>query len=250
MWDSRGALRVRKDDVQWAIESFWSTRESQRARLEDEGKSGGAARANGHMGGIERIVVQEFLNADIPQECIKTGQPYLPGYFRVRKQWDLAVVLDDILVAAVEFKSQVGSVGKNINNRFEEALGTATDTHAAQAKNQAYGEVPPWLGYVFVLQETDETEQKNRSTSALFPTDPAFDGMSYNERYQEMVRRFIGEKIYQAGWFLTTKITDEGIVYNEPLATATANAFSIQIRGRVEYVKAVLDARDAQATGR
>jgi hypothetical protein len=234
---------VHKDDVQRAIESFWSTRESQRARLEDEGKSGGAARANGHMGGIERIVVQEFLNAGIPPECIKTGQPYLPGYFRVRKQWDLAVVLRDILVAAVEFKSQVGSVGKNINNRFEEALGTATDTHAAQTKNQPYGEVSPWLGYVFVLQETDETEQKNRSTRALFPTDPVFNGMSYNERYQEMVKRFIGENVYQAGWFLTTNITDKGIVYNEPLATATANAFSIQIRGRVEYVKAVLDAR-------
>jgi hypothetical protein len=146
-------------------------------------------------------------------------------------------------VAAVEFKSQVGSVGKNINNRFEEALGTATDTHAAQTKNQPYGEVSPWLGYVFVLQETDETEQKNRSTRALFPTDPVFNGMSYNERYQEMVKRFIGENVYQAGWFLTTKITDKGIVYNEPLATATANAFSIQIRGRVEYVKAVLDAR-------
>ncbi|MEV0581293.1 PaeR7I family type II restriction endonuclease [Nonomuraea sp. NPDC050310] len=234
---------MHKDEVRRAIESFWSTREAQRAMLEDEGKSGGAARANGHMGGIERIVVQEFLNADIPAECIKTGQPYLPGYFRVRKQWDLAVVLGDILVAAIEFKSQVGSVGKNINNRFEEALGTAADTHAAQTKNQPYGEVPPWLGYVFVLQETAETEQKNRSTKALFPTDPEFKGMSYNERYQEMVKRFIGENIYQAGWFVTTKVTDEGIVYNEPLATATAEAFAVQIRGRVEFVKAVMKAR-------
>lgn len=32
--------------------------------------------------------------------------------------------LQGALVAALEFKSQVGSVGKNINNRFEEALGS------------------------------------------------------------------------------------------------------------------------------
>ncbi|MER6008877.1 PaeR7I family type II restriction endonuclease [Nonomuraea angiospora] len=234
---------MHKDDVQRAIESFWSTRESQRARLEDAGKSGGAARANGHMGGIEQLVAEEFLKAGIPAECITTRQAYLPGFYRVRKQWDLVVILEDVLVAAFEFKSMVGSVGKNLNNRFEEALGSATDTHAAQIKNNPYGDVGAWLGYVFILQEDDESELRNRATNALFPTDPVFEGMSYNERYQEMVRRFLGENIYQAGWFVTTKVTDEGIVCNEPLATATAEAFSIQIRARVDFVKSVLKSR-------
>ncbi|WP_433540680.1 PaeR7I family type II restriction endonuclease [Streptosporangium sandarakinum] len=233
---------MRKEAVRGAVEDFWSVRQAQIEKLEDQGKAGGAARANGHMGGFTELVAQEFIDTGVPRECIKKGQPYLPGYYRVRKQWDLAIVWNDILVGAVEFKSQVGSVGKNINNRFEEALGTATDTHAAHAKNETYGEVPPWLGYVFVLQETTETEKKNRSTKALFPTDPVFVGMSYSERYQEMVKRFIGERVYQAGWFITTKATDEGIVYNEPLATATAEAFAVQIRGQVDYVKAVLKA--------
>ncbi|GAA1725950.1 PaeR7I family type II restriction endonuclease [Nonomuraea bangladeshensis] len=238
---------MHSDDVQRAIESFWSKREAQRALLEDQGKSGGAARANGHMGEIEKIVAKEFRDAGIPAKCIKRGRPYLPGYFRIRKQWDLVVILDGILVAAIEFKSQVGSVAKNINNRFEEALGTATDTHAAQQKNRPYGDVPPWLGYVFVLQETDETEKKNLETKALFPIDPVFANLSYNERYQEMVKRFIGEEVYHAGWFLTTKVVEEGIVYNEPLATASAEAFAAQIRGRVEFVKAVLKARTSGA---
>ncbi|WP_232326540.1 PaeR7I family type II restriction endonuclease [Microbispora sp. ATCC PTA-5024] len=215
-------------------------RGAQAAALEDQGLAGGAARANTHVSYITKLVAKEFINAGISEECVIERQPYLPGYYRVRKQWDLVVVCDGILVAAIEFKSQVGSVGKNINNRFEEALGTAaTDTHAAQTKNEAYGQVPPWLGYVFVLQETTETEQENRSVDALFPTDPAFKGMSYNQRYQEMVRRFIGDGIYQAGWFIATKRTEEGIVYNEPLATATAEAFTAQIRGRVAYVDAV-----------
>lgn len=138
------------------------------------------------------------------------------------------------LVAAVEFKSQVGSVGKNFNNRFEEALGTATDTLTAQRKFSPFGEVPPWLGYVFVLQESDETEQIGRDTSALFPVDPEFVGLLYNQRYQKMISRFLSDQIYHANWFVTTKrMQPTSVTYLQPLATATAVAFTAAVRGRV-----------------
>jgi hypothetical protein len=113
------------------------------------------------------------------------------------------------LVAAIEFKSQVGSVGKNYNNRFEEALGSATDVQAAQQEYQAFGELPPWLAYVFVLQEDNETEQRRGPIRTLFQHDQEFDGLSYNQRYQTMIRRFISHEVYHAGWFLTTKRTPE-----------------------------------------
>jgi type II restriction enzyme len=46
--------------------------------------------------------------------------------------------------------------------------------------------------------------------------------MSYNQRYQEMLKRFMGDNIYQAGWFITTKTDNDGRVsYAEPLATAS-----------------------------
>ncbi len=154
----------------------------------------------------------------------------------------MAVCYKGALVAGLEFKSQVGSVGKNINNRFEEALGTATDTWAAQSKFEAYGEVPPWLAYVFVLREDDETEKPNRAINALFSADEQFRGLSYNGRYQEMLRRFLGENVYQGGWFITTKMDDQGRVsYADPLATASGRAFRAAVEGRVNYVRSVLD---------
>lgn len=125
--------------------------------MADGGLAGGAARAAGHMNGIRDLVRSIFIDCGMPSESI-VNEAFLPGYYRARKKWDMAVRYKGALVAALEFNSQVGSVGKNINNRFEEALGTGTDTWAAQTKFSAYGEVPPWLGYVFVLQETDETE--------------------------------------------------------------------------------------------
>ncbi|OZV76715.1 hypothetical protein CA850_26185 [Micromonospora echinospora] len=234
--------------IQHAVEDFWLKRGAQDEALEDGGKAGGGARANGHMGTLTDIVAQEFRDAGLSGAEILAGKPYLPGYYRARKQWDLVVRYRGILVAAIELKSQIKSVQRNINNRFEEALGTATDTHAAQAKNQAFGEVPPWLGYVFILAETAETESVPREPTMLFPGDPAFRDTTYNQRYQEMLRRFIGDNIYQAGWFITTKMTPESVSYAEPLATATALAFQTAIRGRLDFIKAVVQGMSSGET--
>ena len=229
-----------EDPTQAAVSLFWTKRADQVAKLADGGLAGGAARAAGHMNGIRDLVANIFIEAGLPADSI-VYEPYLPGYYRARKKWDMAIRYKDALVAALEFKSQVGSVGKNINNRFEEALGSATDTWAAQNQFGAYGNVPPWLGYVFVLREDTETEIPNRPIAALFAADEAFRGLSYNQRYQEMLRRFIGDNIYQGGWFITTKTDDEGRVsYCEPLATASGKAFRAAVEGRVQYVKAVV----------
>jgi hypothetical protein len=230
-----------EDPTQAAVSLFWTTRTEQSAALADSGLAGRATRAAGHMNGIRDLASNIFVEAGMPERSI-VYEPYLPGFYRPRKRWDMAVQYKDALVAALEFKSQVGSVAKNINNRFEEALGSGTDTWSAQNKFSAYGEIPPWLGYVFLLQEDEETEQADRPTDALFATDPAFDGMSYNQRYQEMLRRFIGDNIYQAGWFITTKMDDQGRVsYAEPLATASGQAFRVAVEGRVKFVRSVLD---------
>jgi hypothetical protein len=231
---------VPQDPTQAAVSLFWTTRADQMSALADGGLAGGGARAAAHMNGVRDLVRSIFLDAGMPVDSI-IYEPFLPGYYRARKRWDMAVRYKGALVAALEFKSQVGSVGKNINNRFEEALGTATDTLAAQTHSASYGEVPPWLAYVFVLREDSETEAPNRPINALFPADPAFKGMSYNERYQEMLKRFMGDNIYQAGWFITTKIDDQGRVsYAEPLATAAGKAFRVAVEGRVNYVRSVL----------
>lgn len=229
------------DPTQEAVSLFWTNRSNQMARLADGGLAGGAARAGGHMVGVEALVATIFAE-EMPEATISASSTVLPGYYRATKNWDLGVIYKDVLVAAVEFKSQVGSVGKNINNRVEEAVGNSADLWAAQARNQPFGAVPPWLGYVLILQETPCTESPLNNRSTLFPVDPAFEGASYSQRYQVMLGRFISENLYQAGWFITTKVADDGSVsYNEPLATATGRSFRAAVRGRVQYVRSVLD---------
>ena len=55
----------------------------------------------------------------------------VPGYFRPTKMWDILIMDKDVLIGVIEFKSQVGSLGNNFNNRCEEALGNATDFSVA-----------------------------------------------------------------------------------------------------------------------
>jgi hypothetical protein len=67
----------------------------------------------------------------------------LPGFFRPTKDWDMLVVHEGHLIAAVEFKSQRGpSFGNNFNNRTEEAIGNATDLWTA-FREGAYGKGRP-----------------------------------------------------------------------------------------------------------
>ncbi|GGU21582.1 PaeR7I family type II restriction endonuclease [Lentzea flava] len=237
------------DQIQAAVEEFWFKRDEQTARLPDGGAAGGAARAGGHIGGFERVVKQLFVEAGVPESSIYVGTPTLPGHYRVAKQWDLVVIYEGNLVAAIEFKSQVGSVGKNYNNRFEEALGSATDVHAAQQEFEPFGQMSAWLGYVFILQESTETERPLRPARTLFPPDRVFEGLTYSQRYQTMIQRFFNHKVYQGGWFLTTKRDpDGGVSYDEPMANACAATFAAEIVGRVNVVMAAVAAEKKRCT--
>src|ERR1700732_1523258 len=67
----------------------------------------------------------------------------------------MLIVQDTNLIAAIEFKSHRGpSFGNNLNNRTEEALGSAVDLWTAYREG-AFGikKPRPWLGWVMLLEE-------------------------------------------------------------------------------------------------
>ena len=129
-----------------AVQTFWGTRETARqnqiksARADQGERSGVTAGKNmdGFIALVIDIVRSNGLNhADIHQQRRVLT---LPGYFRPTKLWDLLVINSGRLIAALEFKSQVGpSFGNNFNNRTEEAIGTAHDLWTAYREG-AFGE--------------------------------------------------------------------------------------------------------------
>jgi len=103
-----------------AVRSFWSVRESQAAKQLASGKldagSRGSVTGGGHLDGIAKLLAQVFMEAGFAPSAIRrTSGIELPGFYRPTKSWDLVVIENDILVAAIEFKSQVGPMPRRVS---------------------------------------------------------------------------------------------------------------------------------------
>lgn len=110
----------------------------------------------------------------------------LPGFFRPTKKWDMLVVHEGALVAAMEFKSQRGpSFGNNFNNRSEEAIGTAHDLWTAYREGALGTKHPrPWAGWVMLLEDCPKSSAPLKVAEPHFPVFPEFRGASYAKRYE------------------------------------------------------------------
>lgn len=93
----------------------------------------------------------------------------VPGFFRTSKKWDLVVLKDDVVLAAIEYKSQIGeSTKKNFNNRIEEAVGNAHDFKMAERKQLIPTCKKAWLGYLFVLENIPGVMKCHKTKPSIF----------------------------------------------------------------------------------
>ena len=134
-----------------AVKVYWATRERQSQRQKatgvvDQGLRS-AVTGGAQMNGFVQLITNLVLEAGVDRACVHYNESLeLPGYFRPTKRWDLVVVVDGRLIAALEAKSQVGpSFGNNFNNRTEEAMGSALDLWTA-FREQAFWFRPSALG--------------------------------------------------------------------------------------------------------
>lgn len=63
--------------------------------------------------------------------------------------------------------------------------------------------------------------------------------MSYVSQYAKAIERYMLEGLYSAAWFVVTRCQDGVVSYHEPLPSATAATLALQIRSRVDFVRAV-----------
>jgi hypothetical protein len=142
----------------------------------------------------------------------------LPGFFRPTKEWDLVVVKNGHLIAAIEAKSQVGpSFGNNFNNRTEEAMGSALDLWTAFREGAFNGGIQPFLGYFFMLENCDASSRPVKVKEPHFKVFPEFVGASYMKRYEFFCRKLVLERHYTSSCFITSD-SETGVrgFYQEP----------------------------------
>lgn len=230
-------------DLQAAIKAYWHVKDQQTttAQLLNSSSEGAAkaVRAAGHFAPVAALVARFFLEAGYPPESIGTGHPHivLPGYFRPTKRWDLAVIHKGVLVAAVELKGIGGdanSIGRNYNNRLEEALGNSIDLDRAKDQGLA-GSEKPWLGYFFLMEDTPTSRRSKHPERGKLPAHTSWSGLSHQERFSRAAERLLSEQLYDAVCFITSSADDPGP--REPCRAADWQHFTAAIQARVTYLQ-------------
>jgi hypothetical protein len=225
--------------IQKAVKFFWNTREVQAAK---QGTSSGvrdagarsAVTGGAQMNGFVQLVYEVLCDAGLPKTQIHYEKSIeLPGWYRPEKKWDLLIVTDGKLIAAIEFKSQVGSFGNNYNNRTEEAIGSATDIWAAYREGAFKPSARPWLGYLMLLEEAPGSTGPVRSREPHFQVFPEFKDASYARRYDILLTKLVRERLYDSACFLLSdRETGPKGKYREPNAELSFTSFITSLLGR------------------
>lgn len=194
-----------------AVSYYWKTlaAQSKKQSAGDADRGNRASVTGGkQMDGFCHLIEQVLVDNGMPKESIYFDKRLeLPGFFRPTKKWDILVVHKDTLVAAMEFKSQKGpSFGNNLNNRSEEAIGTAQDLWTAYREGAFNNSPRPWLGYLMLIEDCDASQSPVAVSEPHFPVFGEFKDTSYMVRYELLLRKLVRERLYDAAVLLTSTV--------------------------------------------
>jgi hypothetical protein len=194
-----------------AVRHFWKIRTDQHTRQgtatgkKDTGNRS-AVTGGKHLDGFVNLLAELLKEAGLPDSTIHTTATTLPGYFRPTKNWDLVVVVDEKLLASIEFKAHIGpSFGNNFNNRVEEALGNSTDLLTAYREGKFKPSQKPWLGWLMLLEERPKSMSAVRVDEPHFEVFPEFKEASYAKRYELFCERLMRERLYDGTCLLLSE---------------------------------------------
>lgn len=224
-----------------AVQAFWGNREKARQKQIEAGKADQGERsgvtAGKNMDGFTALVIDiVHANGLNNAEIHHNGRILtLPGYFRPTKLWDLLVINKGRLIAALEFKSQVGpSFGNNFNNRTEEAIGTAHDLSVAYREG-AFGKQPrPFVGWMMMVEDAPGSQRPVNDRSPHFQVFKEFQGASYLERYNILCQRMMQEQLYSAASIIALPRTAaEDGAYQELNEMTGLRTFVTELAGHI-----------------
>lgn len=222
-----------------AVRRFWATRDKQsraQKRASKDRGSRGAVTGGKQMDGFIQLVRKLLIDAGVPEACIAIDSKVeLPGWFRAEKKWDLLIVHEKELIAAVEFKSQIGpSFGNNFNNRTEEAIGSATDIWAAFREGAFRPSSRPFLGYLMLLEDCERSRTPVKVVEPHFGVFPEFRAASYRDRYAILVEKLLRERLYDGACLLCSSADDAATGnFYEPNPELTYTKFIAPLLARV-----------------
>ncbi|MBI2947718.1 MAG: hypothetical protein HYY23_08720 [Verrucomicrobia bacterium] len=148
-----------------AVAHYWKTRAGQRERQQQTGKADQGLRSavtgGAQMDGFIGLLKELTSAAGVPEQCVFSKKAVeLPGFFRPTKEWDLLVVRDKKLLAAIEAKSiQIKKV--TFGNRIRRASHRKPPTQSLT-----------WLGELLTLGNSLYRSPWARTSARSFSSEP------------------------------------------------------------------------------
>lgn len=214
-----------------AVQDFWRMRGLQAVKSAPDQGARGSATGGKQMSSLGLIFRKLAIEIGTPATSLFLNSKLeLPGFFRPTKRWDLLVVHQGKLLAALEMKSHIGpSFGNNANNRAEEALGSAEDLWTAFREGAfGRGEPIPWLGFLVLLEDCKEVHCPVATPEPHFKVFRDFAKASYAKRYELLLDRLVLERKYTHTCLALTArpASKQGASLKEPVAHLSLTAFA------------------------
>ena len=234
-----------------AVKSFWKVRQESGVR---SGKT---------LDAFVSLLTWVVHNNGMPNAIVIEGrQAKLPGFFRPTKSWDILIINDGDLIAAIELKSIADSFGKNANNRNEEALGSGIDVKEAFEENAFEGLTRLFTGYLILVEDCKETlsnvqiQMKHFRAMKEFMSNPEsrdelyvknsegvypnIVGVSYMDRFDILCRRLMQKNLYTAASVIKTprSAINDG-EYGSVSRDTSVKAFLASLASHVEIIAVI-----------
>ena len=190
----------------------------------------GGAQMDGFSSLLQTLLVRRGFSKEA---VFSSTRRELPGWYRSQKQWDLLLVRERKLIAALELKSQIGSLSNNFNNRAEEAIGLAVDTQAAFREGLYPRSGRPWMGYLMLLEDARGSTRSVKVSEPHFPVCEEFRGSSYVRRYEILLHKLVLDGLLDAACLiLADPDSARKGTYREPSPDLTFENFARSLIGR------------------
>jgi uncharacterized protein YdbL (DUF1318 family) len=224
-----------------AVKTFWISRKKAGSKKQPPGNKGQGKRSAGTSGGnmdgfIDLVIDIVHANGLTDADIMRKGRSLtLPGHFCPVKSWDLLVMNNGKLIAAIKFDAQVGpSFGKNANNCCEQAVSMAVDLQAAFRRG-AFGEYTrPFVGYLGLLEDSPASRAPIKDISPNFPLVAEYRNASYAKRYDILCKKLIMERLYTAATvILSPRSASKSGAYSEMSDMTGLKAFVTTLAGHI-----------------
>lgn len=196
--------------IRRAVQLFWNAQDAalrakKRSKKKDTGPRG-AMTSGQHLRSFADLIRDIVVENGLPGADVRMGgdEITIPGYFRATKSWDLLIIHQGLLIAAIELKSMGSSFGNNLNNRAEEILGQAFDFLKAHERRLFRESPKPFLGYCVLLSDEPAVHRPVGASSPHFPILAEFDGVGYAQRFAILCRKMVEEELYSEACALLT----------------------------------------------